>query len=197
MERRCRLCFKHYPLTAEYFHRTAQKGCSGYKYECKRCRQPPRPCAYCGTLYSLFRGCTAYCCLECRFWSQVDKTGPCWLWKGACETSGYGHICWAGDIIRVHRYSLELHGGSLAGGLQALHTCDTPSCVNPEHLYAGTHEDNMFDKVKRNRAGRLPGERPSADVRHYWRKKARDSGTAVPDTILQSFKGVRSWQRSK
>lgn len=96
-----------------------------------------------------------------RFWDRVEKTAGCWIWKGAKTSSGYG-LLFAGrrKKIRAHRLSFLLHGGVIAEGQFVCHHCDNPLCVNPAHLYAGSHADNMRDVRTRGRANRAgtPGE---------------------------------------
>ena len=86
---------------------------------------------------------------------EVDATTGCWLWKAAVTpTAGYGMIN-AGrgqGNTTAHRVSYRLHKGPVPPGANVLHRCDTPACVNPDHLYLGTHADNMRDMAVRNRA---------------------------------------------
>jgi hypothetical protein len=98
-----------------------------------------------------------------RFWMRVDKDGPtlvpelgpCWIWTAARGDHGYGTFCPAGaPNVGAHRYSYELHHGPIAEGLLACHRCDNPPCVNPGHLFAGTHSDNMRDMVAKGRHAR-------------------------------------------
>ena len=93
-----------------------------------------------------------------RFWRKVNKEAPngCWEWTGTLYQNGYGQLR-VGSVgvdrrmIQVHRFSFELHKGTLGGSL-CLHTCDNRKCVNPEHLYAGTALENMRDRTVRGRA---------------------------------------------
>lgn len=87
---------------------------------------------------------------EERFWSKVNKTDTCWLWTGGCNR-GYGRFKINYKLVFVHRYSYILHKGEIAEGLVVRHTCDVSNCVNPDHLLVGTHQDNMNDKMERNR----------------------------------------------
>lgn len=95
---------------------------------------------------------------EVRFWKYVQKTSDCWLWTGGLYKKGYGQF-WDGErMVRAHRFAYELFVGPI-GDVLVLHECDTPGCVNPEHLFLGTHEDNMRDMVQKGRAPQNQGER--------------------------------------
>lgn len=88
-----------------------------------------------------------------RFWKYVEKSETCWLWTGAM-IKGYGVLHMRGTRIYAHRFSWQLHVGSIPGKLFVLHDCpggDNPSCVNPTHLWLGTHRDNMCDMIQKNR----------------------------------------------
>ena len=101
---------------------------------------------------------------EERFWCNV-KRGPadqCWLWIGTKIRSGYGHIGRGGHHgvkVRAHRASFELHCGPIPAGMWVLHSCDVPLCVNPAHLFLGTHRDNMADMTRKGRAVYVRGEK--------------------------------------
>lgn len=86
-----------------------------------------------------------------RFFDKVDKTDGCWVWKGSRSSYGYGQFN-IGDVCHLaHRVSCEIHFGPIPPGLQALHKCDNPPCVNPAHLYIGTALDNALDRVDKER----------------------------------------------
>lgn len=97
--------------------------------------------------------------VEERFWEKVNKTDTCWLWLGAPNRGGYGSIYINGVDTYAHRYSYQLHYGSVPDGLDVLHTCDTPLCVNPAHLFVSTHKDNMDDRDNKGRGNPQQGER--------------------------------------
>lgn len=91
-----------------------------------------------------------------KFWKYVRKTDGCWLWTAApCGSHGYGHMrSGDGPYVMAHRYSWEIHVGPIPFGLQVLHRCDVPLCVNPSHLFLGTQADNIADKVAKGRQAR-------------------------------------------
>ena len=85
------------------------------------------------------------------FWKKVDKSSVnnCWIWTGLKDNDGYGWFRLNG-MKRTHRLSVELDGRDPTG-MYVLHTCDNPSCVNPEHLYVGTQKENVRDMIIRGR----------------------------------------------
>jgi len=87
---------------------------------------------------------------------QVES--GCWLWMGSRNpVTGYGHVVRSGKLKYAHRLSFEIFKGPIPAGKHICHTCGTPICVNPDHLYAGTPKDNAMD---RERMGRGRGRRP-------------------------------------
>ena len=111
------------------------------------------------------------------FWSHVADRRPsaCWPWTAGRTGSGYGCLHYGGKLVYAHRLAYELAHGELLPGQVVRHTCHNPLCVNPAHLKAGTHADNMQDMA---RAGR---------VRHNVLTQAavaRIRTTAAPATLL-------------
>lgn len=98
-----------------------------------------------------------------RFLSKSEPVATgCRIWTGQVSTRGYGRFCGIG----AHRWILGyLRGERLRSDEFALHHCDTPLCVNPDHLYIGTHDDNMRDMVARGR-GLNPLARTNAAKTH-------------------------------
>jgi hypothetical protein len=107
-------------------------------------------------------------------WGSCAAGLSCWLWKGATDKDGYGLIKrWKGNhrngtrvsvgIFRAHREMLTLKTGKpVPLDKLALHTCDTPGCINPDHLFIGTAKDNVRDKIRKGRL-RPPYGRLSKD----------------------------------
>jgi len=101
---------------------------------------------------------------ELDHFTLKSETG-CHLWVGG-KNKGYGLIGFHGKQWRVHRLVFKLYNYSIPSwdqsGLQINHTCDNKLCINPEHLYCGTQQQNMLDRDSRGRrfAGKLSGEIP-------------------------------------
>jgi hypothetical protein len=86
-----------------------------------------------------------------RFWPKVEKGNACWIWKGSRDAAGYGHIGFEKRVEKAHRISWMLAHGKIPGGMDICHTCDNPSCVNPDHLFLGTRSENILDSVAKGR----------------------------------------------
>jgi hypothetical protein len=101
--------------------------------------------------------------LEDRFWSRVhpDPNTGCWLWGGSPISGGYGvlsrTINGKSRPIRATHVSLMLHGRPVPAGMEACHTCNFPPCVNPDHLFVGTHKENMEHCAASGRFVTAPG----------------------------------------
>lgn len=91
--------------------------------------------------------------LEDRFLEKVNKADGCWLWTGSKNPNGYGQIRVDKKSILTHRVSWELYKGPIPKGLFVCHHCDTPACVNPNHLFLGTQSDNIQDMLAKGRSG--------------------------------------------
>ena len=103
----------------------------------------------------------------------------CHIWLGGLDKDGYGQAHMNNRNIRAHRLSFLLANGSIPNGAVIMHTCDTPSCVNPDHLRAGSNQDNFADMIQKNRHRVISGEM------HYMHKNpAARSGENCPSSKL-------------
>ena len=86
-----------------------------------------------------------------------EQPGGCWLWRSA-KPGRYGHTTIRGVTVDVHRIAYAVMVGPIPDGMMVLHTCDTPACVNPAHLFTGTGSDNMRDAAQKGRLVPPPSE---------------------------------------
>jgi len=85
-----------------------------------------------------------------RYYMPEPNSG-CWIWLGSLSRNGYGWFYYPPrNMVRAHIAAWELYRGP-RNGFHVLHNCDNPTCVNPEHLYLGTVQDNMNDRERRGR----------------------------------------------
>jgi hypothetical protein len=125
-----------------------------------------------------------------RFESKFVKADGCWLWHGAIDRwarGGYGRFGYMGRNDKAHRVAWILYKGPIPDGLHVLHTCDVRSCVNPNHLWLGTNDDNILDKAKKHRGGVIgeknPHSRLTADkVREHGHAAHKPAHGADPGT---------------
>jgi hypothetical protein len=133
-----------------------------------------------------------------RFWAKVHKTDTCWLWIGTKgRTGGYGSFQIGRQSVLAHRYAYEATVGPIPDGMNLLHKCDTPACVNPGHLWPGTQQENVLDSVEK---GRWPcgvqhtrAKLTEGDVRHI--RQLRKEG-ATQMALAELFGVARSTIRS-
>jgi hypothetical protein len=92
-----------------------------------------------------------------RFWGHVDKnpghgpSGSCWMWIGSIDSKGYGSTAIRQKTIAAHRASYVHTVGAIPEGMNLCHKCDNPACVNPDHLFPGTQQDNVTDMMEKGR----------------------------------------------
>jgi len=91
--------------------------------------------------------------LQTRLYKRTSFAGidECWEWTGSKLRGGYGGINYKYHLIQAHRASWIVHFGDIPDKMLVCHSCDNPSCVNPNHLFLGTARDNALDKVKKHR----------------------------------------------
>lgn len=81
-----------------------------------------------------------------------EPNSGCWLWTACVNMHGYGKVSLKGKLVKAHRASYIISSGEIPKGLVIMHKCDTPACVNPAHLIAGSQNDNLADMRRKNRA---------------------------------------------
>lgn len=146
-----------------------------------------------------------------RRFFEVGGVDECWLWKSGVDKDGYGRF--KGEIrgtvyLRAHRFSWAYHNQkNVPSDVLVCHSCDTPGCVNPKHLWLGSHADNHADMDSKGHRPSQAGElahmaklteeqvrKILADSRHY-AQIAADYGVATP--TINSIKNRESWSHLK
>ena len=122
------------------------------------------------------------------YYSTLNAETGCRIWNGGTYRGGYGQLNWQGRPRKAHRLAWEAAYGAPPAHLHVCHTCDTPACVNPDHLFLGTIGDNMADKVSKGRQER--GEN------HGLAKLTNDQVRAIrsdkrPQKMIAADYGVR------
>lgn len=139
-----------------------------------------------------------------RFWSKVNVLGEneCWEWQGGKNSDGYGNVGkWSGQWWKAHQLSYYLTYGSLPEGRCICHTCDNRSCCNPKHLWIGTHQENMDDMARKERAW---GTRLSAKMAVEMRRERKAGATyrelrdkyGVSDAHITRILNKQAWKHA-
>ena len=126
-----------------------------------------------------------------RFWPKVDASGDCWEWKGAINTGGYGTFYASSQRASypAHRMAIELLVGPIPDGLVVDHLCRNTSCVNPDHLEAVTHQEN----IRRGRTGKYWSERTHCANGHTFDES--NTAWAIHPTQGGPYRRCRACQR--
>ena len=136
--------------------------------------------------------------LKERFLGKVNKNGPngCWIWTGACNSEGYGNIGVENRTEKAHRVSWELYNGKIPKGLCICHKCDNPKCVNPEHLFLGTNQDNTDDMIQKGREANREGEKnPKSKLTEeivLWVRSEYDTGKYTMKQLAEKCNVIQS-----
>jgi hypothetical protein len=107
-----------------------------------------------------------------RFWEKTmpEPNSGCILWLGASNEQGYGTVWYGGRARKAHRFAFAIANGGLVAGLDVMHSCDNPHCVNPRHLAAVPTAVNVRDAFLK---GRVP------------RRGDKNPRTKIPDAMIE------------
>jgi hypothetical protein len=148
-----------------------------------------------------------------RFWSKVDMRGPdeCWEWAAGRNPNSYGKFKVASyEIVTASRFALICTKRAEPDGMHVLHRCDNPPCCNPAHLYFGTVQQNIADKLERGRArsgdqsGANNGAAKLSDaqlelivtrIRQGWNNKQIAADLPVTHSMVSLIRLGRMWRR--
>jgi hypothetical protein len=135
------------------------------------------------------------------FWSRVvPSRDGCWIWTGAKNTQGYGHLLFEGRWALAHRVAYGERVAAIPAGSCICHHCDVPACCNPAHLFLGTRADNNRDRAEKGRNGvhrgmSNPNRTVTADQVAEMRRRYQGGG--ITQAALAAEYGIRQPQVSR
>ena len=133
-------------------------------------------------------------------WSNVTKTNDCWLWNKSVNKSGYGSIRVGPTSVLAHRAAFLLSGNSFFLNKYVCHSCDTPRCCNPSHLFQSDQTGNMLDmKLKGRRknigCGEANGRAKLNKIFVNEIRKKRSNGKSIKELALEYKVGLSTISR--
>lgn len=136
-------------------------------------------------------------------YTPVTETG-CFLWLSGASKAGYGNVRYKGKMINAHRVVWMHYNHDVSPNISIRHKCDNPLCININHLEAGTHADNMRDKVKRNRCYHPAGIKngraklTEAQVKEIYHSPLRQIDLSekfnIDQTVISDIKTRKIWK---
>ena len=129
---------------------------------------------------------------ETTFWDRADRSGgpdACWPWLGDLDGKGYGRapLGRRATSMAAHRRAFEIVNGPIPVGMEVCHRCDNPQCVRPDHLFLGTHAENMADMAAK---GRSPRGVRNAHARLGWSDVQEIRGSVESNWVVAKRFGV-------
>lgn len=134
-----------------------------------------------------------------------EPNSGCWLWTAATLPFGYGVLGSGGKRgnVRAHHAAWRLYRGDIPDGMWVLHKCDNPACVNPDHLFLGSHRDNVDDCMAkrrttfgaRNAAARLSNEQARSIFQSREHTDALATRYRVSGDTVRAIRAGRRWSR--
>lgn len=129
-----------------------------------------------------------------------ESNSGCWLWLNRLNHKGYGVVLFRNGgkktkSVAAHRFSFWMHKGNVPEGLLVLHSCDTPCCVNPEHLFLGTYLDNNRDCMRKGRhmsPAKLANKAVGEKINH---SKLREADVVAIRKLRKIFNGIQLGKR--
>ena len=141
--------------------------------------------------------------------SVIKKESGCWDWSGCLYATGYGKITFQTKNWLAHRASYKIHKGDVPSDMLVCHTCDNRKCTNPDHLFIGTHKDNLSDMKNKGRSnrGQKNGRSKLTDedvgsLKHmnrvrYFEQKELAKHFGINRSLVSMILGEKVWQHVK
>ena len=117
---------------------------------------------------------------------EIITESGCWIWLQHLNAYGYGAITVDKKVVGAHRVAYQEFIGSIPESMCVCHECDIPACINPNHLFLGTHADNMKDKADKGRISGIKNPRSKhrkALKQKHTLRRADNIGAETPEEL--------------